>query len=535
MASSKLKTIILRFRDLSVSDTIQRHNDICESLGYVWWGWWSKPQEKIPFDEFALLERKAHEDDGFEWFLFDSGKKCLYKALCTDIRYKTTGERMECPEKDKTPSYYSDSIYLAWFKFAQITGPLQNSEALSLLRKHSYLRVDHFFESERSAFTPFYNKRVYSLDELADQQRTIWFIRNFEKGDSSHEIHSFSSSLNDDKNVDQEFRILPTQDVLWISDLHFSNRHHAFGILPGSDNRLQTRLHKELSELNQKEHTLSHIIISGDLTFEASKEEYASALEFVNFMRSTYNLNDNCYSICPGNHDLKFSEKPYAEDDKVTIAYDSSKEAYIDFYRQVFGADPTESLYSIRRFLTPDLVPIEVIAINSCLLQQDKDHFRGMGYVGNDQRNEIERKLALTNGKKVFRILVMHHHLMPVMFSEEPKVSEMYSLTLDSEAISQFVLRNNINVVLHGHAHKEFYSEIVRISKEGSRKKYHIIGIGSAGATATDLSDGRKNMFGLLSFSKDSLCVTEYTLNANGESSREIASYTIPYFETCDF
>lgn len=275
--------------------------------------------------------------------------------------------------------------------------------------------------------------------------------------------------------------------------------------------------------------------LSGDLTFEASKEEYASALEFVNFMRSTYNLNDNCYSICPGNHDLKFSEKPYAEDDKVTIAYDSSKEAYIDFYRQVFGADPTESLYSIRRFLTPDLVPIEVIAINSCLLQQDKDHFRGMGYVGNDQRNEIEGKLALTNGKKVFRILVMHHHLMPVMFSEEPKVSEMYSLTLDSEAISQFVLRNNINVVLHGHAHKEFYSEIVRISKEGSRKKYHIIGIGSAGATATDLSDGRKNMFGLLSFSKDSLCVTEYTLNANGESSREIASYTIPYFETCDF
>lgn len=168
---------------------------------------------------------------------------------------------MECPEKDKTPSYYSDSIYLAWFKIAQITGPLQNSEALSLLRKHSYLRVDHFFESERSAFTPFYNKRVYSLEELADQQRTIWFIRNFEKGDSSHEIHSFSSSLNDDKNVDQEFRILPTQDVLWISDLHFSNRHHAFGILPGSDNRLQTRLHKELSELNQKEHTLSHIII----------------------------------------------------------------------------------------------------------------------------------------------------------------------------------------------------------------------------------------------------------------------------------
>ena len=117
-------------------------------------------------------------------------------------------------------------------------------------------------------------------------------------------------------------------------------------------------------------------------------------------MRSTYNLNDNCYSICPGNHDLKFSEKPYSEDDKVTIAYDSSKEAYIDFYRQVFGADPTESLYSIRRFLTPDLVPIEVIAINSCLLQQDKDHFRGMGYVGNDQRDEIEGKLALTKGEK---------------------------------------------------------------------------------------------------------------------------------------
>lgn len=103
MASSKLKTIILRFRDLSVSDTIQRHNDICESLGYVWWGWWSKPQEKIPFDEFALLERKAHEDDGFEWFLFDSGKNAYIKLSALIYVIKQQENEWSVQRRTKPP------------------------------------------------------------------------------------------------------------------------------------------------------------------------------------------------------------------------------------------------------------------------------------------------------------------------------------------------------------------------------------------------------------------------------------------------
>ena len=50
-----LKTVILRFRDLNTSNTIKVHKDIIDLFGSVWWGWWAKPQEKVPIDEFNFL------------------------------------------------------------------------------------------------------------------------------------------------------------------------------------------------------------------------------------------------------------------------------------------------------------------------------------------------------------------------------------------------------------------------------------------------------------------------------------------------
>ena len=39
----EFKTVILRFRDLVTENnvTIDRHKDMIDKKGYVWWGWWN--------------------------------------------------------------------------------------------------------------------------------------------------------------------------------------------------------------------------------------------------------------------------------------------------------------------------------------------------------------------------------------------------------------------------------------------------------------------------------------------------------------
>ena len=138
MALNKLKTIILRFRDLSVPNTIEQHKEICNSDGYVWWGWWSKPQETVPLEAFCKLLEECQKPDGLEILLFDSGNKLLYKAVCEDIKFDPGKKKVESPEKSKTPAYYVETQFLAWFKFRSIGDPMPNRDALYLLRGYSY-------------------------------------------------------------------------------------------------------------------------------------------------------------------------------------------------------------------------------------------------------------------------------------------------------------------------------------------------------------------------------------------------------------
>lgn len=79
MNVEKIKTIILRYRDLSNKNTIELHKKIINSKGFVWWGWWAKPQEKISLEVFSELKSKA-ELDGIDIYLLDSGKFELRKS-----------------------------------------------------------------------------------------------------------------------------------------------------------------------------------------------------------------------------------------------------------------------------------------------------------------------------------------------------------------------------------------------------------------------------------------------------------------------
>ena len=64
----EIETIVLRYRDLSSKNTIKIHNDKIAAKGFVWWGWWAKPQEKVALEVFKSLAEKAVSDTHFEVF-----------------------------------------------------------------------------------------------------------------------------------------------------------------------------------------------------------------------------------------------------------------------------------------------------------------------------------------------------------------------------------------------------------------------------------------------------------------------------------
>lgn len=159
--------------------------------------------------------------------------------------------------------------------------------------------------------------------------------------------------------------------------------------------------------------------------------------------------------------------------------------------KKVKGITANKYNNNIHRFVALNGTLVEIIALNTCILQQDREHFRGMGFAGNNQLFELRNALKVTDKMNALRILVMHHNLLPVIYSEEPKVNPMYSMLLDSEAISQFCIQNNILLVLHGHTHKNFYVEMTRKcgSKDDQKKTIYVIGLGSTGASKSDLTD----------------------------------------------
>ena len=123
MTDNVLSTIILRFRDL-VTDrgqTVAWHQAIIENpaCGDVWWGWWRKRDETVPDNVFRELAKRA-KTCGFEAYLMDSGQELLYRVVCTDIKWDANLVEITSPDVIKTPEYYNQRKYLAWFQLSEI-------------------------------------------------------------------------------------------------------------------------------------------------------------------------------------------------------------------------------------------------------------------------------------------------------------------------------------------------------------------------------------------------------------------------------
>ncbi|MGI0134540.1 MAG: metallophosphoesterase family protein, partial [Candidatus Micrarchaeaceae archaeon] len=356
-------SIILRFRDLSTpagTTTLAEHRKIIGANGYVWWGWWHKKSETVPVDAFRAIRTSIQGSEPYPLFLFDSGRHHLHRAYLGDIAWDRDLTPIATPDRERTPDYYGDAHYLAWFQLTEIDNELLPEDTL---RNWSYVRVDEFFETKKSVFDAFYNKRVASFTELRNQDRTIWFIRPATGTDGVHEIHVYDRSKTAPSNFSEQVVQLHSANLLRLSDPHFSTDHHDFP-------RKKTASASNLSEAVRLdlEHTgvasIGGLLISGDLTWRGKREEFEWAKEFIGDVKSWAKLTSDQILVCPGNHDLAFSKEPWRKGTKAVETGDAAVAEYRDFYQQLYEVKPTNELACGRRFWIPDGGIVDVVSLN---------------------------------------------------------------------------------------------------------------------------------------------------------------------------
>ncbi|MDQ1612158.1 MAG: hypothetical protein QOG00_2089 [Pyrinomonadaceae bacterium] len=508
MTETAVTSLILRFRDLVTSKggTILNHATISRKDGYVWWGWWHKPDELIPDAVFRDIKRKANSD-GLNILLLDSGRKLLFQAYCTDIQYKIDHTEITSPEPGKTPAYYNASQYRVWFKFERInTDPVPDSE----LHNFTYVRVNEFFENNESSFTPFYGKQVRSAEELRQQDRTIWFVRPFSQGDLTHEISLLDSYFLKPSHFPQEYTQVQSAKLLWVSDLHFSiNGHHNYPDEPNATAQpLDIRITEALKRHNIND--LAGIIVSGDITYRAAEEEFDQALQFLQNITRIWNIKQYNIAIVPGNHDVRFSDNPAEKGGTIDIAPSQAREQYAKFYDSLFHIAPNDTMSCGRRFLLKGGVAVDIACLNSQILDQAQNIFQGQGFIGEAQLQEVARGMGWhsintteAEDARPFRIAVVHHHIVPVTYRESPKANAQYSVLLDAEALARWVTKYRVSLVIHGHMHQPFLTHITRTENLLDSETAHtfcVSGMGSTGIKLEDVGEINSNTFGIIDF-----------------------------------
>lgn len=515
----QLNTIILRFRDL-VTDrgqTIARHQAISTEHGEVWWGWWNKGGETVPDEAFRALAIKA-SSGGLTLYLVDSGQELLYKATCTDIRWDTLHNKIKSPDEVKTPEYYNTQRYLAWFRLRDID---LEDDANSILNRLSYLRVDLFFEDGKSRYAPFYGKQVHSSRELRQQDRTIWFVREFQQGDPTHEVSLLDPRAVTPQHFSLTYFESESRNLLWVSDLHFSNEgHHAFPLEPDNQgHRFELGHQIETNLTANGVDSVAGVIISGDVTWKALPEEFTFARNFIRRLNSWVPLRSDQLALCPGNHDVKFSDDPSNKNAPITVAGGEARAAYGKFYQDLFYLAPNDYMSCGRRFLLGKAIPVEIVCLNSSWLEQRRDAYQGHGFIGQKQMEDAASTMkwkASPDAPRAYRIVVLHHHILPTTFSMQPEANYPYSVVLDAEALVRWVVRHRVDLVLHGHMHQPFCARVSRPldieDPQGGWHEFYVLGMGSSGVKG-DLGEVGKNVIGLLSFESGRLKVSLWSVH----------------------
>ena len=492
-------TVALRFRDLA-GPTIPEHRGRIDQKGTVWWAWWAKPEEKIPRDFLADLTDRLESGEDIWLFLVDSGNHLVYRAKLRAIKVAEGSQPIGSPDKESTPEYYAEQEYRVWFEFLAIEDADEQQ-----LRDFSYDELPQGTFDEDPAREDFNGKRVFDVGELLGRHRTMYFLRPAEATDPAHKV-SLGASERTAPFMTRSIEV-PSEYILHLSDLHFGD-HHSFPLETNPPNRnLAIRVIDDLKSL-YGETPPAAVILSGDFTWFGTVAEFEKAATFIDELQSVYKLHPSRFVVCPGNHDIQWADPEagqYAPKAPVTRARSAAESHYRQFAQNALQLTfPAESLAMGRRFLLSNFMPVDIVAVNSSRLETR--HFAGYGFVSREQVVAAANAMGWTAGAEAgpkLRVLVLHHHVVPVVPQEEIfNPDQRYSLTLDAAQLLYTALEYGVDLIVHGHQHQPFSASYGRREKAAvlpPGRQLAIQAVGSAGVEVAHIP----------AFGRNSYCVYE--------------------------
>lgn len=274
--------------------------------------------------------------------------------------------------------------------------------------------------------------------------------------------------------------------LVHLSDLHFGSNHY-FDNLPISGDHVpeadKPSLQKYVIEsLSQSYAPGDFLAVTGDLTQMALTPEFNKAASFISAVAQTLSGGVSAWSksiaVIPGNHDVNWDMKRADPDARY-----AGFTPYIRF-RNSLGLSIDNQVEPERLYEVHDLIDkwnCIIVGFNSCVLEGPDDH---RGYIGESQfQNALEEVNALCKSSKPLKIAMLHHHLISVD-SLEANTRKPDLILQDAAYIKSELLRNNFNIVLHGHRHHG-HEELINQGGD-SGGKLLIVGCGSTGVNINE-------------------------------------------------
>jgi 3',5'-cyclic AMP phosphodiesterase CpdA len=243
--------------------------------------------------------------------------------------------------------------------------------------------------------------------------------------------------------------------LLHLTDLHFGDPAGKGHYWNTESPELQLAVHNQrgllksmLRDLQAQKLQPDLVLVTGDLLNMSDPAGVSLAVDFLADLATQLGLARTRVVLIPGNHDVLRDPDP-------TKQYTLFGEICTQFYgplRPPF--DPTTLPHlRVEHFDFARELSVEVVGFNSCE-ELDAATNQKHGSVKSGQRDRAEELLDVSEGKGLFRIALMHHHL------ESPVgiIRNDYDVMDDAAGTREWLAQRRFHLALHGHQHVDWQS-----------------------------------------------------------------------------
>ena len=446
-------SVALRFRDTTPGiDTIAQHRDLLEEHGSVWWGWWKKDFEENHSNFFATA------GDEIDLFILDRSTERMFIASARESRVGTNTPL----ELELIPFYYRSSTkeVHGWFRLTSIEPVDYNNEIASRFGDSTVVILDAKFKATHR------KSRAKGMQKLQSS-------------------------------------------ILVLSDLHFGPDYDYLrqGELPALGSQKKTMSYCLVDDLKRigLSEDVGAVMITGDFTSNGRWEDQdiQEISQELNALAADLKVPIASFLALPGNHDVvRYPEdwdgdlSKLALDNQISFKHERD---FRIFLNSLQNRDVRQPLDYVERIQLKE-VDVLIGMLNSCRILATT--WTEYGYVGPSGIEIIRRLGQEPIIRPTFKIVGVHHHLLPVNEVEAPKKNGV-TLSLDASKILETAQKSGVHIAVHGHQHMPHLSRYQTLSLTGAEQSsgLTVVSNGSAGVSSIRRPGGERNTYCIFSFS----------------------------------